>query len=114
VTKKLDPKIKEERTQKRKRKQREKDRVKRNILIALLKQYGTAKKVAEILGVSTSTIYQRMKRLGIDMEETNPHLKIILEALLKQHKTIEKASYAYGMTPEDFKVEMNLAGFKEF
>lgn len=112
MTKKLDPKIKEERAQKRKMEQIKKDKVKRNILTALLNQYGTVKKVAETLGVSTSAIYERMKRLGIEMVETNPHQKVILEALLKQHKTIEKASYAYGMTPEEFKREMKLAGIK--
>jgi len=112
VTKKLDPKIKEERAQKRKMEQIKKDKVKRNILTALLNEYGTVKKVAETLDVSISAIYERMKRLGIEMVETNPHQKVILEALLKQHKTIEKASYAYGMTPEEFKREMKLAGIK--
>lgn len=112
MTKKLDPQVKEARLQERKAKQIEEDKIKRNILEALLNKHGNGKKVAEALGVSNSTIYERMKRLGIELVEVNPHNKVILEALLKEYKTIDKAAKAYGKTPEEFRKEMKQAGIK--
>jgi DNA-binding NtrC family response regulator len=90
MTQKLDPKVKKERAEKRKT---EEDRVKRNELTALLNQHGNAKKVAEVLGVTSSTIYERMARLKIETNygfiENEPkdpkERKKWLEGLLKKH-----------------------------
>ncbi len=63
MTTKLDSKVKKKRFKERIQKE---DKKKKVILLALLNQYGNGKKVAEALGKSPQTIYEQMKRLGID------------------------------------------------
>ena len=75
-------------------------------LNALIKKYGNAKRAAKALGVSSATIYERMKRYGIARKvkllpgEPHDGKKEWLEGLIKKHGNAHRVSKILGISAQ--------------
>ena len=115
MTAKLNPKVKAQNAKLRNEKKEQEDKIKRVELNALLRQHGNAFRVAIALGVSNSAVYEKMARLGIEIDKgsKNPKQeKATLQAVILQFKTAKKVAEALGISTKELSERMKAVNLK--